>query len=89
MSENIHTTMIHARCPINGSWDYYTLRIVTERFMKCEDLDAIANGQRGAGKTQERLADDIALMLPTHCKLSLTGQHGQNQGLETWRWGVA
>ena len=87
--ENIHKTMIHARCPINGSWDYYVLRVSTDQFIKCEDLDSIANGQRGACETQERLADDLASLLPSHCKLSLTGQHGQNQDLETWRHGTA
>jgi len=86
---NIYKTVLHAKCPINGEWDYYELKIETEDFIKCEDLEKIANGFRGCLMTQEDIADRLASRFGANCKIVLVGNHGQNTDLETWRWGVA
>ena len=82
---NTHKTIIHSTCPINGSWDYYDLVLETSEFIKCEDVDEIANLVRGVRQTQEEIADTLRHLFRgklTNFKLTLEGRHGQNNELK-------
>jgi hypothetical protein len=74
----VHKTMVHGRCPINGSWDYYTLEVRTDEFVRCEDIEEACDSVRGSEQTQERMAYELREKLPSHCVLVLQGRHGQN-----------
>lgn len=70
--------MVHGRCPINGSWDYYELDVQTTEFVKCEEIEFACDQVRGSELTQESIADELKCLLPSSCKLILQGRHGQN-----------
>lgn len=74
----VHETMVHGKCPINGAWDYYTLEVRTDGFVKCEDIEAACDQVRGSEKTQEDMAYELRELLPADCVLVLRGRHGQN-----------
>jgi len=74
----IHKTMIHGRCPVNGMWDYYTLEVRTDGFIKCEDIESACDNVRGSYLTQEAIAEHLREELPADCVLCLRGRHGQN-----------
>lgn len=74
----VHETMVHGRCPINGAWDYYTLEVRTDDFVKCEDIEQACNVVRGSDMTQEQMAEALREELPGHCIMVLRGRHGQN-----------
>ena len=76
----VHTTTVHGRCPINGSWDYYELEVRTDGFVKCEDIEAACDRVRGSEMTQEAMAEELRLAdeIPSDCVIVLRGRHGQN-----------
>lgn len=74
----VHETLVHGRCPINGSWDYYTLEVRTDGFIKCEDIEAACDLVRGSELTQEAMAEQLREKLPGDCIIVLRGRHGQN-----------
>ena len=74
----LHKTMVHGRCPINDSWDYYILEVRTDGFVKCEDIEDACDTVRGKSMTQEDMAIKLRSLIPSHCSLSLRGRHGQN-----------
>jgi hypothetical protein len=74
----VHSTMIHGRCPINGSWDYYDVEVRTDTFVKCEDIEAACDQVRGSELTQEAMAEELRERLPVDCVLIVRGRHGQN-----------
>lgn len=74
----VHTTTVHGRCPLNGSWDYYTLEVRTDGFVKCEDIEAACDLVRGGEITQEDMANELRETLPADCVIVLRGRHGQN-----------
>lgn len=73
-----HKTMLHGRCPINDSWDYYVLTVSTAEFIACEEIEAACNAVRGLELTQEAMAARLRELLPVHCMMQLSGRHGQN-----------
>lgn len=79
---NIHKTMIHAKCPLNGSWDYYTVTVMTDDFIACEEIEEMCDFVRGKSLEQERIADQLKSSIPVPCELRLKGRHGQNTELE-------
>ena len=83
--KNVHETTVHGRCPINSNWDYYTLMVTTEEFMLVDDIDEMCDFVRGKAMTQEEIADNLRATLPSHCKIELRGQHGQNFRTVTFR----
>lgn len=74
----IHETKIHGKCPINGSWDYYVLTIRTDGFVRCEDIESVCDKVRGSLMTQEDMANELRELIPSHCTMTLHGNHGQN-----------
>lgn len=74
----VHETILHGRCPINGSWDYYTLEVRTDGFIKCEDIEAACDQVRGSELTQEGIAEQLRELIPSDCVIVLRGRHGQN-----------
>lgn len=82
---NIHKTTIHAKCPLNGSWDYYTVTVSTKEFLKCEELEEVCDFVRGKNMEQERIADELKATLPGDCTVKLEGRHGQNTELTVVR----
>jgi hypothetical protein len=79
---NIHKTTIHAKCPLNGSWDYYTVLIETDEFIACEQIEELCDFVRGKSAEQERIAQDLHRSLGVKNKLTLLGRHGQNTELK-------
>ena len=79
---NIHKTTIHAKCPLNGSWDYYTVSIETDEFIACEQIEELCDFVRGKSLEQERIAKDLHRSLGVKSKLILLGRHGQNTELK-------
>ena len=78
---NTHKTIIHAKCPINGLWDYYDVILTTPCFIKAEDVDAAANKVRGFIRTQEEIAEDLFKEFDLRLgdfTLTVSGRHGQN-----------
>ncbi|TWU19874.1 hypothetical protein [Allorhodopirellula heiligendammensis] len=75
---NTHETTIHGRCPINSVWDYYTLRVTTDRFVRVEDIEEMADLVRGKAMCQEDIAKELRTTLPAHCTVEVIGRHGQN-----------
>jgi ribonuclease I len=75
---NVHETTIHGRCPINAQWDYYTLRVETEEFIRAEDIEEMCDFVRGKSMPQEQIAAELRATLPAHCRIELRGRHGQN-----------
>ncbi len=73
-----HESIIHGKCPINGRWDYYEVLIETDDFLEISEMEEILDFARGCNKTQEVIAKEIALSLPYHCTITLTGRHSQN-----------
>ena len=61
---NTYNTLIHGRCPIKRMWDYYTLEIISEEEILCEQIERAANIVRGATMTQEKMAKQIYELLP-------------------------
>lgn len=61
---NTYNTLIHGRCPIKRMWDYYTLEIISEEEILCEQIERAANIVRGATMTQEKMAKQISELLP-------------------------
>lgn len=60
---NTYNTLIHGRCPIKRMWDYYTLEIISEQEILCEQIERAANIVRGATMTQEKMAKQISELL--------------------------
>lgn len=79
---NIHKTTIHAKCPLNGLWDYYTVLIETDEFIACEQIEELCDFVRGKSLEQERLAQNLHRSLGVKNKLTLLGRHGQNTELK-------
>ena len=75
---NKHTTTIHGKCPLNGRWDYYTLTVTTDDFLRVEELEEICDFVRGKAMSQEEIADELSRTLPPHCTIEMTGRHCQN-----------
>lgn len=76
-----HTTMIHAKCPINDEWDYYTVEIEVGGFLRAEDINSVADGIRGTTETQEGIAEQFADGIREYdydAKITIIGRHGQN-----------
>jgi|LakMenE18May11ns_1017448.scaffolds.fasta_scaffold9911759_2 hypothetical protein len=61
---NTYHTFVHGRCPIKRAWDYYTLEIVSDETILCEEIERSANIVRGATMTQEKMAKQISELLP-------------------------
>lgn len=61
---NTYNTLVHGRGPIKRGWDYYTLEIVSDETILCEEIERAANIVRGATMTQEKMAKQIAELLP-------------------------
>jgi hypothetical protein len=75
---NVHKTVIHARCPYAPVWDYYTLVVRIDAFIRTEDIQKICDEVRGQEMTQEDVADRIEAALPPRTSFTLKGRHGQN-----------
>ena len=73
-----HETTVHGKCPINENWDYYTLTIETEEFVRAEALEELCDFCRGKQWTQEEMAKQLRAIMPSHCSLTLNGRHTQN-----------
>jgi NADPH-dependent 7-cyano-7-deazaguanine reductase QueF len=83
---NTHKAIVHGKCPINGSWDYYNVTIKTNQFVETEYVDGVMNAVRGQEITQETMASQIFDKLRwasklENFKMSLVGRHGQNNEL--------
>lgn len=78
----VHETLVHGRCPINGIWDYYLLRIRidSDEFVRAEDIEEAADFVRGKPLSQEDMAKQIHQSLPACCSVEMRGRHGQNCG---------
>lgn len=75
---NHHKTTIHARCPYAPVWDYYTLTVRINTFVRTEDIQKICDEVRGQEMTQEDIADKIEAALPPRTGFTIKGRHGQN-----------
>lgn len=78
---NIHKTIIHGKCPINGSWDYYNVTIKTNEFIKCEEVEELCDFLRGKTLEQERIAEQLHATIGVKHFLKVEGRHGQNTKL--------
>ena len=70
-----YTAKLHGKCPFHRGWDYYSLVIKTNEFMKCEDIEATCDIVRGATITQEAMAKQLRESFPSHCTFDLSGVH--------------
>lgn len=75
---NRHTTTIHARCPFQPVWDYYTVTFSTESVVQCESLEAACEKVRGTTDTQESIGDSLRAMVQSDVSITVTGRHGAN-----------
>lgn len=61
---NEYSATIHARCPVDDSWDYYVVTIICLDFtIRCEDIQHVLNCVRGRKYLQEELAERIHTLL--------------------------
>lgn len=72
-----HTSIIHARCPIQPTWDYYTVVIEPLGFLDVHKLELVLDSVRGVEETQEQIAEQLGNLLPG-CKVTLIGRHTAN-----------
>jgi hypothetical protein len=71
---NTYTTTVHGKCPVGRNWDYYDLQIFSATIIMCEEIERVANIVRGATMTQEKMAKQIADLLPG-VEFKLVGVH--------------
>ena len=72
-----HSAIIHARCPLQPTWDYYDVTIIPMSFLDVRDLECILDEVRGKEMTQEDIAVALAAVLP-NCTIQITGKHTAN-----------
>lgn len=75
---NSHVSTVHGKCPINGNWDYYSVKIMSREFIKVEDVEDILNEVRGTENTQEKMAAAIKQKVGPLFDVSVSGRHSQN-----------
>lgn len=71
-----HKTLIHAKCPLNGEWDYYDVIVETYTFLAAERFQEACNCVRGCEMTQEAITAQLHRILSIAVKVE--GRHGQN-----------
>jgi|GEM_PF-6053535 len=57
--KNVYTATIHAQCPVDDSWDYYSVVITSKHEIRCETITEALNQVRGRKLTQENVAQSI------------------------------
>jgi len=77
----VHKTTIHTRCPYAPVWDYYTVVVEIDRFLKCEDFQELCDRVRGETMTQEKVFDVLRDGVHPSATLTVKGRHGQNSKL--------
>lgn len=75
---NKHVTTVHARCPYLPIWDYYTVTLETETFLRCEKFQELCDAVRGIEATQEDVFKRLQASIKIAGKLTIEGRHGQN-----------
>lgn len=73
-----HRSIIHATCPLDGAWDYYSVHIQTSEFVDVAEIEKILDRARGCQATQETIARTIKRLLGSRATVTLTGRHSQN-----------
>lgn len=78
-----HKTIVHAKCPINGEWDYYDVSVETDVFIAAEEVQEACNSVRGSEMTQEDLTARLHHLLTepeteSRVTVRVEGRHGQN-----------
>lgn len=69
-----HKAMVHARCPVDDSWDYYEVEICADGLVTVEQIQHVLNQVRGEKDFQENITAKIAEKLGT--QVITRGRHG-------------
>lgn len=72
-----HTAMFHAKCPVDGRWDYYTVEVTCTDTIVVEAIEDILDALRGCERYQEDITREIKARLPSHATVKTTGVHGK------------
>lgn len=61
---NVYHTLVHGRCPVKRTWDYYALSVACDGDIICEKTERAIDIVRGATMTREKMEKQISELLP-------------------------